>query len=528
MRTFSIYTLGCKVNQYESAQIRQFLEGLGLAAVKPIEKPDLFVINTCCVTATASAKSRQYIQRAKKLNKSAKKVIIGCLTALKTNELRIKENKSTFLLAGRDGLAGKLYTIVGGARSPVPERDASRRGCSLTNSTNISDIAQHSSIKPDDEQKINTFTGLTSLPKLPLLTAFKEHTRAFLKVQDGCDGLCSYCIIPKIRPDVQSKPIFEAVSEAKALVSAGHKEIVVTGVCLGAYGRQTVRRNWIPDRRTKEAAIEDKEAYGRQTVRRAGDEVSRGSENLEFRIEKEERKQEELKDLLEELARIPDLARIRVSSLEPGDISEELLDVFCKHSNIMPHIHLSVQSGSDNILRRMCRQYSADELREKIALIKSRLDRPAITCDIIVGFPGETEEDFQQTVELAKWAGFSKMHVFPFSARAGTAAAKMKDRIQPKVVKERAEILRKLGDCLGRKFREQFVGETCEVLIEDTEPPSGRCERYFMVYLDPLLLNQSKNHSGAGRQIRKNEIVKVKITAVRGEGAEGEAANSNF
>ena len=440
MRTFSIYTLGCKVNKYESAQIRQFLEGLGLSSVKPTEEPDLFVINTCCVTATASAKSRQYIQRANKLNERAIKVVCGCLAELKTNELRVKENKSTFLLAGREALAAKLYQISRGARS----------GCSLTNSTKTSNIAQHSCIKPDNERKINTFAGLASLPKLPLLTVFKEQTRAFLKVQDGCDGVCSYCIVPKVRPDVQSKPIEEAVAEAKALVSAGHKEIVVTGVNLGAYGRETVRRT---------------------------------SEISDFQFS--------IFNLLEELAQVPGpfdsaqgkLPRIRVSSLEPGDISEELLDVFCKHPNIMPHIHLSVQSGSDNILRRMCRQYGATELRGKITLIKSRLDRPAITCDLIVGFPGESDEDFEETVELAKWAGFSKIHTFGFSLREGTAAAKMKDRIQPKVVKERAEVLRNLGDCLGRKFREQFIGETCEVLLEDADPPSGRCERYFMVSL---------------------------------------------
>ena len=157
-----------------------------------------------------------------------------------------------------------------------------------------------------------------------------------------------------------------------------------------------------------------------------------------------------------------------MSQLEPGDISEELLDVFCAHSNIMPHIHLSVQSGASATLKRMCRQYDAEELREKIELIKRRLDRPAITADIIVGFPGETDEDFEETVELAKWAGFSKIHVFPFSVRAGTPAAKLKGRLPAKVIKERAEILRKLSEDLGRKFREQFVGETCEVLLEDT------------------------------------------------------------
>ncbi len=493
MRTFSIYTLGCKVNQYESSQIRQFLEDLGLSAVRPDEKPDLFVINTCCVTATASAKSRQYIQRAKKLNQRAVKVVCGCLPAIKSNELRITENKSTCLVTSKEILASKLYQIVGGARS----------GCSLVSSMNISNIAQSPPIKPENKPKINPgspgFAGLTSLPNLPPLTSFKEHTRAFLKVQDGCDGVCSYCIIPKIRTEVRSKPIEEAVAEARALVAAGHKEIVVTGVCLGAYGRQTVRRT--------------------------GEQESRREERKE--------KKETLSVLLERLAGVEGLRRLRVSSLEPGDISNKLLDVFCKYPNIMPHIHLSVQSGADRILKRMCRPYSADELREKIGLIKSRLDRPAITCDIIVGFPGETEEDFEQTYGLAKWAGFSKIHCFPFSARMGTAAAKFKDKLQPKLVKKRAEVLRKLGDELGRKFREQFIGEMCEVLVEETEPVSGRCERYYEVQIQDdarysILDTRDKQPGLAQAKPAKNEILTVKITGVRGEGAEGKEGINGF
>ncbi|MFH1371440.1 MAG: tRNA (N(6)-L-threonylcarbamoyladenosine(37)-C(2))-methylthiotransferase MtaB [Planctomycetota bacterium] len=485
MRTFSIYTLGCKVNQYESAQIRQFLEGLGLLVVEPDEKPDLFVINTCCVTATASAKSRQYVQRAAKLNPDAIRVVCGCQP----------------MLGGKSGQGNNL--CIAASRAELPAKLAE-----IVNGTPNSYIKAENDVRIKDEGE-----GFANCPKLPLLTQFAGHTRAFLKVQDGCDGVCSYCIIPRVRPDVQSKTIEDAVAEAKALVSAGHKEIVVTGVNLGAYGRSTTRRNRI--------------SYL----------VSR------------------ISDLLEELAKIEGLARIRVSSLEPGDISEGLLDVFCKHRNIMPHIHLSVQSGSDRILKRMCRQYSADELRKKIALIKSRLDRPAITCDLIVGFPGETEEDFEATVELAKWAGFSKMHIFPFSARTGTAAAKMKDKIQPKVVKERAEVLRNLGDCLGRKFREQFVGENCEVLLEGDKPPTGRCERYFMVEIQDdtrySMLDTRGRQSGFAQsgyvkgcaetrgatpgssseaetpqcfslRYEKNEIVKVKITAVTEEGARGE------
>jgi threonylcarbamoyladenosine tRNA methylthiotransferase MtaB len=332
-------------------------------------------------------------------------------------------------------------------------------------------------------------------PKLPQLSSFKGHTRAFLKVQDGCDGLCSYCVVPKVRPDVQSKPMGEAVEEAKALVAAGHKEIVVTGVNLGAYGRETVRRT--------------------------GEEENRRSENLELRIENEEcGNNEKLTDLLTAMARVPGLLRLRVSSLEPGDISEELLDVFCSHSNIMPHIHLSVQSGASATLKRMCRQYDATELRAKIELIKRRLDRPAITADIIVGFPGETDEDFEQTVELSKWAGFSKIHTFPFSSRMGTPASRMKNKVESKIIKERAQILRKVSDELGFKFREQFINQICEVLIEGSKDKQafGHCERYFVVKV-----TKDCRLPSVECRFNKNEIAKVRITAVTEEGATAEA-----
>ncbi|MGD0571760.1 MAG: tRNA (N(6)-L-threonylcarbamoyladenosine(37)-C(2))-methylthiotransferase MtaB [Sedimentisphaerales bacterium] len=446
MRTFSIYTLGCKVNQYESQQIAQLLEELGLSAADSREKPDLAVINTCCVTATASAKSRQYIQRALKISPAGVRIVCGCLPAMKSRENPPCDGDNVHIISSRDDLAQRIAQII---------------------------IGHNPLIKAKNGSKIKDgMAKFAKYPKLPRLSSFKGHTRAFLKVQDGCDGLCTYCIVPKVRPDVQSKPMDEAICEAKALVAAGHKEIVVTGVCLSAYGRQTVRRS------------------GEQANRREG-----------------------ITDLLTALAQIPGLLRIRVSSLEPGDISEELLDVFCAYKNIMPHIHLSVQSGASATLKRMCRQYDADQLRAKIELIKRRLDRPAITADIIVGFPGETDEDFQQTVELAKWAGFSKIHVFPFSVRAGTAGAKLKGRLPADVIKKRAQILRKVSDELAFNFREQFINQTCEVLIEGSkdEEAFGHCERYFIVKV------RSKNE----KVKIKNEIIRVKITAVTEEGAMG-------
>ena len=208
-----------------------------------------------------------------------------------------------------------------------------------------------------------------------------------------------------------------------------------------------------------------------------------------------------LAELLEQLAQIPGLARIRLSSLEPGDVTERLLDAFCNHHNIMPHLHLSLQSGSDAVLKKMCRQYGAEAFRRVVETVKARLDRPAITTDIIVGFPGETDADFEQTVGLAREVGFAKMHIFPFSVRKGTAAAKMQGLVDARVIKSRSHIMRDLNGELGREFREQFIGESAEILMEgSSDPASGRSERYFMVFLPKT-----------NAKPKKNELVNVKL-----------------
>ncbi|MFH1717312.1 MAG: radical SAM protein [Planctomycetota bacterium] len=210
--------------------------------------------------------------------------------------------------------------------------------------------------------------------------------------------------------------------------------------------------------------------------------------------------------MLDEMAEIPGLARIRLSSLEPADVTPRLLDTFCRHRNIMPHLHLPLQSGSQAILKRMCRQYRADEFRKTVASVKSRLDRPAITTDIIVGFPGETQVDFDHTVSLAKEVGFAKMHIFSFSPRRGTAAARMQDAVDSNVIRERSEILRELDIQLGLEYRQQFLGERSRVLLETDggracgPGPRGRSERYFTVYLE-----------NADRRLKRNNVVRVKL-----------------
>jgi len=446
MKTFAIDTLGCKVNQYESQQIRELLEQLGLYQVEPSKsEPDLVVINTCCVTHTASAKSRQYIRKAQRLSPDARIVVCGCLATGQSDELN-DPGENICLIKHQGDLAGTLSQIVSGKASiATPQR---AQPCLYT------------IIRADNAGKIKRKNKLSHPPRLPQLTCFRGQTRAFLKIQDGCDGCCSYCIIPKTRPYVRSKPAEAALEEAQGLVRAGHKEIVLTGVFLGAYGQTSVRRkNWDEPRKDK------------------------------------------LADLLEKMAEIRDLARIRLSSLEPADVTPRLLDTFCKYRKIMPHLHLSLQSGSNAVLKRMRRQYTTDEFMRTVEAIKSQLDRPAITADIIVGFPGETDGDFRQTIDLAKKTGFARMHVFSFSARKGTIAAGLQGAVNNRVIKERSQRLRDLGIELGKRFREQFIGENATILVENSAgQPCGRSERYFMVYLEKTVA-MAKN----------NELVRVKL-----------------
>jgi threonylcarbamoyladenosine tRNA methylthiotransferase MtaB len=462
MKTFAINTLGCKVNQYESQQLRELLEGFGLLeAQKPREKPDLVIVNTCCVTHTASAKSRQCIRKSQKHSPVAAIVVVGCLPSVESSELR-GLGPNIHFVRNRDLLAATLSNII----DSVSQQES-------TPQTQLWQPCLDTYIKAKIASKIKGKNELGQT-QLPPLRSFKGHTRAFLKVQDGCDGNCTYCIIPKARPVLFSKNAENAVLEARSLVEAGHKEIVVTGVFLGAYGLSSVRR--------------------------------RGWARPE---------NDALAELLEKLAEIPGLARIRLSSLEPGDVTERLIDAFCRYPNIMPHLHLSLQSGSDAVLKRMCRQYRSDGFRKTVEAIKRRLDRPAITTDIIVGFPGETDADFKETVALAREVGFAKIHVFAFSAREGTAAARLQGTVNNEVMKERSAILRELDKKLGTEFREQFIGEEAAVLVEDSAgEPRGRSERYFFVFLKK-----------SGKFVKKNELLRVRLTGNCGQGAVGEAVS---
>jgi MiaB/RimO family radical SAM methylthiotransferase len=317
--------------------------------------------------------------------------------------------------------------------------------------------------------------------RLPLLGERQPgRQRAVLKVQDGCDAHCTYCIIPTLRPIPWSKPVDDVVEEARRLVDAGHVEVVLTGIFLGAYGQPTALRRRQPRGGTPP-----------------------------------------LGQLVEALCtRVPSLRRLRLSSLEPGDLSDDLVRVLRGHPPVVPHFHLPLQSGSDVLLRRMNRQYGRDDFLRMIDRVRAAFDRPALTTDVIAGFPGETDEEFARTLEVVDHAAFIHVHAFPFSARPGTAAARWVDSfVRGPAVNERIETLRRRAADHSFEFRRQFIGETVELLVEEGEAVNprtedagdasativatrhGRCERYFDVHFD-----EAEAQPGDFLRVRVDEV----------------------
>ena len=445
MTRFSVTTLGCKVNQYDGAALATALRCAGLLPAEADGRPGLVVINTCCVTATAMRKSRQAIRSKLRGNTDAVVLITGCYSDYDTEAIgRILTSlgipKHRVHVAGHHSdLADVIRKILANLRANGPEAGQPTESThSLSSTRNNIKARRNIAVKrkADGTRQIGT------------IKVFPGRQRAFVKVQDGCDAFCSYCIVPYTRPVVWSKTIDQVRAECLDLVDSGHKEIVLAGVFLGALGRGTaLRRRWDDDR-------------------------------------------SELPGLLSGIAGIEGLWRVRLSSLEPGDVSDDLLEVYRGNEKVAPHFHLPLQSGSQRVLERMRRQYTSDEFRQTVDRIRSALDTAAITTDVIVGFPGESDEDFAETLRLARHARFAKIHTFPFSAIEGTAAWEYRRDAPPApVVKARIGQLGELESQMAVEFREQFIGNRMEALVESTRPAPGlrqaMTDRYITVRFSP-------------------------------------------
>ena len=448
MTRFSITTLGCKVNQYDGVALANKLQRSGLLQSDPHEQTDLVIVNTCCVTSTAMRKSRQTIRKLLRNNINATILVTGCYSDYDTKAIArmitsLGVQKNNLYVAGHhSNLADVIDQIVTSLQTNKGE--AQQQIESTESKTDPG--GDRESIRARRNIAVKSKAGGTR--EIGVIKVFPNHQRAFVKVQDGCDAFCSYCIVPYTRAVVWSKTIQQVRDECNDLVNSGHKEIVLAGVFLGAFGRDTSRRSRWDDAKST------------------------------------------LPELLSEIASIDGLWRVRLSSLEPGDLSDELLEVYRTNQTVAPHFHLPLQSGSQNILKRMNRQYTAREFRQTIDRVKTALDDPAITTDIIVGFPGETDEDFAQTLEMARYAGFSKIHTFPFSALEGTRAWEYRNETpRGEIVKARIAQLGQLEAEMAEAFRKKLVGRRLEALVESTRPEPGvrqaMTDRYVTVRFKP-------------------------------------------
>lgn len=401
MKKVAFHTLGCKVNQYETEAMEELFKNKGYKIVNSSNIADIYIINTCTVTNFGDKKSRQFIRKAKRLNPDSTIVVVGCYSQVSPEEVE--------KIHGVDVIIG------------TSERDK---------------IVQLCEEAIEKGEKINIVKDISRQKDFEDLNIadIKEKTRAYIKIQDGCNQYCSYCIIPYARGPIRSRELKNIIKECERLRDAGFKEIVLTGIHIASYGKD------LGDIR--------------------------------------------LIDVIEEISKIPNIERIRLSSIEPTLIDDEFMKRALATGKLCDHFHLSLQSGSDSVLKRMNRKYTTSQYKEIVSLIRKYMPNAGITTDIIVGFPGETEEEFRETCDFVKEIGFSRIHVFKYSPREGTVASRLKDQIHGDIKQARSDKLIALGGELSRQFSQKFLGKELEVLYEENSKNDvGKIEGYTTNYI---------------------------------------------
>lgn len=422
MKKAALHNLGCKVNAYETEAMQHLLEEAGYEIVPFTQKADVYVINTCSVTNMADRKSRQMLHKAKKNNPDSIVVAAGCY--VQTSEKEVLNDLSVDIVIGND----RKHDLV---------RLLEEYSLDSVNDT-VDDINDG---KHDFEE---LFIDQT-----------KEHTRAFIKVQDGCNQFCSYCIIPYARGRVRSRRFENVIAEVERLAANGFKEVVLTGIHLSSYG------------------VDFEEATG-------------------------------LLELIQAVNAVKGIERIRLGSLEPKIVTEHFASELSKLDKICPHFHLSLQSGCDATLKRMNRKYTTKEYERGCELLRKYFVHPAITTDVIVGFPGETEEEFEQTKAYLERIHFYEMHIFKYSKRKGTRAAVMPDQIDEQIKAARSEKLIALGHDMSKEFRKFYIGKNEEVLFEEKAVIGDK--EYFVGYTKEYVKVAKKTDENLENQIVSGRI----------------------
>lgn len=407
MAKVAFHTLGCKVNHYESEAMMDLFKKRGYEIVEFNELADVYVVNSCTVTNEAARKSRQLARKARRLNPEAVVALVGCYTQIAPEEVKGIEGVDIFLGTSN--------------RSHIVEYVEEFQNLGTTN------------IEIVKRQELSEFEDLR-------VESLQETTRAYVKIEEGCNQFCSYCIIPYARGPVRSRTAESVIEEVGELVGKGVKEIILTGTHLGAYGTD----------------------WG---------------------------KEDSLEKLILQLLDIDGLEHIRLSSIEVTEITDGIIDIMASESKLCPHLHLPLQSGSEKILKLMRRPYDKTEFRAVVKKIREKIEDIAITTDIIVGFPGEDERAFQESYDFVKEMNFSRLHVFPFSRREGTPAARMKDQIPAEQKKEYSSKMLQLNEELMANYQKRFIGTIRPVIVEEnrdheTNLLTGMTDNYLRVLLD--------------------------------------------
>ncbi len=427
MRRVALQNLGCKVNSYEMDVIAQNLKDRGYEIVPFQKEADVYIINTCTVTNIADRKSRQMLHQAKKRNPEAVVVAAGCY--VQTGTEQVLEDAGIDLAIGNN----KKKDLVDILEAYLAQKDEAKNSAEFCDKTmNDTSVIDINATFEYEEMR---------------LTHTAEHTRAYIKVQDGCNQFCTYCIIPFARGRVRSRKLDSIIEEVTGLAKSGYKEIVLTGIHISSYGIDFEDEPWAEGKCVEKEQTKERHDYSGST---------------------------KLIDLIERIHDIDGIERIRIGSLEPRIVTKENAARLAKLSKICPHFHLSLQSGCDSVLKRMNRKYTSAEFKESVEALREAFTNPAITTDVIVGFPGETDEEFEITQTYLDDISLYEMHIFKYSMRKGTVAAARKDQVPEPVKATRSNALLTMELEKSKAFRAQFLNTTQEVLFEEQKDIAGK------------------------------------------------------
>jgi threonylcarbamoyladenosine tRNA methylthiotransferase MtaB len=444
IHSFNIHTLGCKVNQYDGNRLRNELLDKGI--IEAGKNSDISIVFSCAVTKTAMQKLRTLLNRVRRENPEAKTILAGCAASVYKDCF---SKNDLIIVANRKELNAAIYRYF----------DRWEKSLHPTAKKHKRFMAD---ARNDDFQIFSSGKKIIT----------NQRSRYFIKIQDGCNQFCSYCIIPYARGGLKSRSMEEVINEVRGAVSAGYEEVVLSGIHLGKYGKEKLKAGSLP-------------------AGKAGKKLE--NKNLLF--------------LLKDLSKMNNLKRIRLSSIEINEVDDSLMDFMAKEKKMCRHLHLPLQSGSDKILKLMNRPYDKKNFKNKLRKIRKAVPDIAISTDVIVGFPGETGKDFQETMAFAKEIKFSRLHVFSFSAHEKTPAAKLPGRISSEIIKQRSGKLRKIGEKLKFEFERKFIGSRLKVLVEKKigNHLVGKSDYYFDIKFDrdQIIGDVPKNIMG--------KIVEVKI-----------------